>query len=222
MEKLNISIVVNPKLYLKNPDLSELGRKIISNSIYLIETLGFEKFTFKKLSVKINSPESSIYRYFVNKHQLLVYLTSWYWNWMHYRITMAVANIESPKIRLANAVRILTTAIQEDLAISYVNEEQLNKIIITESVKAMHTKDVDKENEIGCFEAYKKVINKVAKIVLEINAAFKYPQMLITTTVEGAQQQHYYLEHLPSLTDNAKNKNTISEFYNELVFKMIN
>lgn len=221
MKKLNITIAINPDLYLKNPDLSDLGKRIISNSIHLIDELGFEKFTFRKLSVKINSPESSIYRYFENKHQLLVYLTSWYWSWIYYRITMAVINIESPKIRLVNAIRILTTDIQEDLTISYVNEVQLNKIIITESVKAIHTKDVDKENEIGCFEAYKRVINKVAEIVLEINPKFQYSHMLITTVIEGAQQQHYYVAHLPSLTDNAKNEDVISEFYMEMIFKMI-
>ncbi len=221
MEKLNITIAINPELYLKNPDLSDLGRRIISNSIHLIDELGFEKFTFKKLSVRINSPESSIYRYFENKHQLLVYLTSWYWSWMYYRITMAVTNIESPKTRLINTIRILTTDVQEDLTISYVNEVQLNKIIITESVKAIHTKDVDKENEIGCFEAYKRVINKVAEILLEINSKFQYSHMLITTVIEGSQQQHYYVSHLPSLTDGVENEDAITKFYMEMIFKMI-
>ena len=52
-----ITIKVNEDLFIKNPDSSELGRRIISNSIELIEEIGFEAFTFKKLGKKIGSPE---------------------------------------------------------------------------------------------------------------------------------------------------------------------
>jgi len=65
MEKLQIDIKVNPELYLKNPDSSELGRTIISESIALIDELGFDAFTFKKLGNRIGSPESSVYRFFL-------------------------------------------------------------------------------------------------------------------------------------------------------------
>jgi len=78
MHGLNIKINVSSELYIKNPDSSELGQRIISDSIHLIDELGFESFTFKKLSNKISSPESSIYRYFENKHTLLLYLVNWY------------------------------------------------------------------------------------------------------------------------------------------------
>ncbi len=54
-------------VYLKNPESSDLGLKIISNSIEMVNELGFESFTFKKLGERIESPESSIYRYFENK-----------------------------------------------------------------------------------------------------------------------------------------------------------
>ncbi|MEN9326751.1 MAG: hypothetical protein RI943_1172, partial [Bacteroidota bacterium] len=60
----NIIISVNDKLYVKNPETSDLGKKIIEHSIVLINEIGFENFTFKKLGEKINSNESSIYRYF--------------------------------------------------------------------------------------------------------------------------------------------------------------
>jgi AcrR family transcriptional regulator len=75
----NIKIQVNSKTYVKDPETSDLGKKIIKNSILLIDEIGFEEFTFKKLGEKIGSNESSIYRYFENKHKLLVYLSSWYW-----------------------------------------------------------------------------------------------------------------------------------------------
>ena len=93
MESIQIHIKVNPELYLKNPDSSELGRKIIHESIIMINELGFESFTFKKLGLKIESPESSIYRYFENKHTLLIYLVSWYWCWIEYLLFFTTANI---------------------------------------------------------------------------------------------------------------------------------
>lgn len=134
MRNLNIQIEVNSKLYSKKPDSSELGQKILSKSIELIDEIGFEAFTFKKLGVAINSPESSIYRYFKNKHMLLVYLTSWYWSWIEYEIVIATANVESPKERLLKSVGVLTKPIMKNNLIPYINEILLSNIIISESI----------------------------------------------------------------------------------------
>ena len=87
---------------------SDLGRSIISNSIVLIDKIGFEDFTFRKLANEIGSTEASVYRYFENKHKLLLYLTSWYWSWMEYRLVFGLANISSPIERLDRAIKILT------------------------------------------------------------------------------------------------------------------
>jgi hypothetical protein len=38
----NIKIQVNPKTYVKDPETSDLGKKIIQNSILLIDEIGFE------------------------------------------------------------------------------------------------------------------------------------------------------------------------------------
>ena len=92
----NFKIQINPKIFVKDPETSELGRNILENSIILIDEIGFEAFTFKKLGEKIQSNESSIYRYFDNKHKLLVYLTSWYWSWMEYRMAFATTNVLNP------------------------------------------------------------------------------------------------------------------------------
>ena len=221
MISVNIQININKGLYLKDPNSSELGRKIILNSIILINKLGFEKFTFKKLSIKINSPESSIYRYFENKHTLLIYLIGWYWSWIEYQILLAITNIELPKDRLKKAIQVITNPVLKDKSDTHINKTLLNKIIITESVKAFHTKDIDLENKKGCFEPYKRVVNNIAKMVLEVNSTYKYSHMLITTVIEGSQQQQYYANHLPSLTDKSKKENIVSSFYQSLVFKMI-
>jgi AcrR family transcriptional regulator len=75
----DVSIKVNENVYLKNPENSDLGRKILSSSIDLIDDIGFEKFTFGKLAKLIKTSEASIYRYFDSKHKLLLYFASWYW-----------------------------------------------------------------------------------------------------------------------------------------------
>jgi len=221
MKNLHIQIEIDSGLYIKNPDSSELGRKIISKSIELINEIGFEVFTFKKLGLLINSPESSIYRYFENKHSLLIYLTSWYWTWTEYRLVFATANVDSAEERLKKSIDILTEPVLVDNAISHVNEVLLSEIIFSESLKVYHTKNVDEENKKGCFKAYKGVVQRLSNLILEINPKFKFPHMLISTMIEGAHQQKYFAEHLPALTDISKEENAISVFFKTLIFSSI-
>jgi len=218
MKNLQIQIQINQELYSKNPDSSNLGRKIISNSIEMINNMGFESFTFKKLGQKIGSPESSIYRYFSNKHILLMYLTSWYWTWTEYQIVFACSNISEPRDRLIRSIEILTRPVLEDNTITYVNEVLLSEVIYSESIKAYHTTNVDEENKRGCFKAYKSVVQRVSEIVTEIEPSFAYPHMLISTVIEGAHHQKYFAEHLPALTNKKDGEDTITDFYTKLVF----
>jgi AcrR family transcriptional regulator len=65
--ELQVQLKMNEKLFVRNPEQTMLGRKIIQRSIQLIQENGFESFTFKKLAEEIGSTEASIYRYFENK-----------------------------------------------------------------------------------------------------------------------------------------------------------
>ncbi|MEM7086858.1 MAG: TetR/AcrR family transcriptional regulator [Bacteroidota bacterium] len=221
MKNLPIHIVIDSGLYTKNPESSDLGRKIVSTSIEMIEDLGFESFTFKKLGIKIGSNESSIYRYFNNKHTLLVYLISWYWSWVEYKLVFSIASRPSPKEQLLAAVDILTRKVTEDNSFSFINEVLLHRIIITESSKAYHTKDVDVENQKGYFKSYKNVVQRLSDIVLSIKPTYLFPHMLISSIIEGAHHQRYFSEHLPALTDVEEGKNNIVQFYTDLVLKAI-
>ncbi len=221
MKNLQIHIKISPELFIKNPDSTELGQSIVSKSIEMIVELGFEAFTFKKLGEKINSPESSIYRYFESKHTLLVYLTCWYWSWIEYRLVFATINIDSSDKKLKDAIKILTQPAATDPSFSHYDKILLDKIMITESIKTYHTKNVDSENKKGYFKIYKQVVNRVGNIVLELNPKFEYPHTLISTVIEGAHHQRYFAEHLPSLTDVDQKNGNISNFYIKLVFKVI-
>lgn len=221
MEFLQVHIVISEELYTKNPESSELGKKIVSRSIEMIDELGFEAFTFKKLGKSIGSNESSIYRYFESKHMLLVYLLCWYWSWVEYKLVFATNNIQSKEEKLAAAINILTRKTDVDNSFSYINEIILNRIIIAESSKAYHTKDIDSENEKGYYSVYKRVVQRVSSMVTDINPDFEFPHMLISTVIEGAHQQRYFSKHLPSLTDVKEGKDTIVNFYTDLVFRVI-
>lgn len=221
MKNLQVHIVIDSALYIRNPEETTLGKKILSASIEMIDELGFESFTFKKLGVKIESNESSVYRYFESKHALLVYLVSWYWSWIEYKLVFATTNLTSGEQKLINAIQILTQDVTEDTDFSFVNEVLLHRIIIAESSKAYHTKDIDKENAKGYYKTYKRVVQRVSDFVLEVNPHFEFPHMLISTVIEGAHHQRFFSKHLPSLTDVEEGKNNIVRFYKDLVLKTI-
>ncbi len=221
MKNLHIHIDVCKDTYLRDPSASDLGRKIIAESIELIDTLGFEGFTFKKLGEKIGSPESSVYRYFESKHMLLIYLNAWYWGWVEYKLVFAIANIDSPKQKLKKAILVLTKPVIADNSFSHVNEIVLDRIIMNEGVKTYHVKEVDEENKKGYFEVYKRVVQRISILVLELNPKFKFSHMLASTIIEGAHQQRYFGNHLSSLTDMEQGKDTVSQFYSQLAFCII-
>ena len=193
MESLfqNIKIQVPEKIYLKDPESSEVGCKIVEHSIKLIDDLGFEQFTFKKLGASIGSPESTVYRYFENKHQLLIYLTSWYWGWLEYKLVFATANIEPADTKLTRAIQAVTETAKTDVQFSHIDESLLQKIVMAESTKAFLTKEVEAENKQGYFNNYRRLCERLSSIVLEVNPKFDFAHTLMSTVLEGC--------HLPKI-----------------------
>jgi AcrR family transcriptional regulator len=198
---VNISISLNPGLYLKDPQQSELGKRIIKHSILLIDDIGFELFNFKKLAEDMKSTEASIYRYFENKHLLLTYLVSWYWEWLSYMIEIKTFNIEDPVRKLEIIIHTFVSISEENPAIDYVNESSLHKVVIAESTKVYHTKGVDEENNKGFFLNYKEMVSSVSEVILEIKPDFPYPHALASNLFEMTNNHFYFADHLPRLTD---------------------
>jgi AcrR family transcriptional regulator len=213
---LSLKIQVNDKIYVKDPETSSLGRKIVQESIILIDEIGFENFTFKKLGERIGSNESSIYRYFESKHKLLVYLSSWYWSWIEYRLVFITNNIESPVEKLNKAIMVVTQKIEDDSQTVHINESILNKIIITEFNKTMMTKEIDTENKEGFFLIYKRVINRLVAMIEVVNPQYAYSKSLASSIVEGALHQHFLKTHLKTIT-NCNENISPTEFYLNLV-----
>ena len=211
-----IGIKINTKVFKKDPLSSALGGDILRSSVELIEELGFEDFTFRKLAKHIGSTEASVYRYFENKHNLLAYLTMWYWSWMEYRIFVTTLNIDDPKVQLERAIKCLTDEVKEDLEIYQFDEIKLQRIVIIESSKVYFSKKVEEDNEHGFFIVYKDLVQRVADFILEIKPDFKYPHMLVSTIIEGAHHQRFFASHLPRLTDIVPGEDAITTFYTQL------
>jgi AcrR family transcriptional regulator len=197
----NLSFTINESSYAKNPIESDLGKRILKNSIDLIDTLGFEQFTFKKLASAIGSTESSIYRYFDNKYQLLVYLSNWYWSWLQSKIIEETYNHSSNFFKLEKAIELLATPIKLDDTFAYIDEEKLYHIIISEGPKVYRIKEVDSVNSQGAFLAYKSLCAIISDLILNINPQYKHSHTLASTIVETCHNQIFFSEHLPRLTD---------------------
>lgn len=216
----NLKITINEKLYVKDPETSELGRNIIKNSILLIDEIGFEAFTFKKLGEKIQSNESSIYRYFENKHKLLLYLSAWYWSWIEYNLVFATHNITDPLEKLTISIKIITQNIVDDKNTPHINESILNKIIISDFSKTLLTKDVDEENKEGFFTVYKRLINRIIDMIIVVNPDYPYAKSLASSIVQGSLHQHYLKDHFKTIT-NLSEKDCLSDFYVHMIKKTL-
>ncbi len=220
----SIRFSINSKLFLRDPQSSEYGQKLLSNSILLFDELGFEAFTFKKLAVKINSTEASIYRYFQNKHLLLLYLTNWYWEWVSYLIDMNIRNIDDPEEQLKIVIHNIVNASTESPCTEYINESVLHHVIINEGSKAYHIHDVDDENKDGFFKSYKEIVKKVSDIIAKFSPGFPYPNLLASNLFEMANNQIFFAEHLPKLTDiknRVKKYKDLEDAMNFMAFKLL-
>lgn len=216
---------LSSNLYLRDPQETELGRNIVTASIVLIDTLGFEEFTFRKLAAEISSTEASVYRYFENKHKLLTYLIDWYWTWLEHRIDFYTHNIEDPKERLKICLRKLCEPKTFDTATDALDESALERIVSAEFEKTFLTKHVDADNKEGLFLPYKSLCKKIASFIKAANPAYEFPNSLTSTIIIVVKHQLYYAQHLPSLSDikynPKKHFDTLYTLVEGLVFKTI-
>lgn len=219
MNLLNIS--VSHKLYQKNPEETDLGKRILSKSIELLGSLGYEQVTFKKIGLAIDSTEASVYRYFQNKHQLLAYLINWYWGWLEVKLAQEFMALNSPELKIRRAIELLVEPMIEDDRIPHINEKMLQRIVVSEYPKIYLTKEVDVENKEGYFLGYNRICDILSIIALQINPSYKFPHSLFSTIISAAQSQQFFVKHLPRLSDAKSGCDDIIDFLTEMTLKTI-
>ncbi len=221
--EVQLQIKMNEKLFIRNPEQTELGRKIVQHGIQLIHEIGFESFTFKKLAEDIGTTEAGIYRYFENKHRLLIYITAWYWGWLQYRVLFTTNNIKDPAVKLRKVIHLLATTVEDDDSTLHINEDLLHQILRAEGSKAYLTKHVTEDNKEQLFKPYKDLCAVIADIILECKPKYKFPRSLASTIIEMAHFQNFFMNNLPSLTDFGKTKDEskVVSFLEDLVFSSI-
>ena len=219
-----LSFKVNENIYLRDPESSELGKQIVKNAIDLIYELGFEHFTFKKLATKMSTTEASIYRYFENKHRLLLYILNWYWSYMEFLVDFTIQNILDPKEKLTKIITLFTQNLPESLGQLDYNKSYLNQIVISESSKVYLIKEVMEINSFLVFKPYKDLCNKISEVMLSLNPTYAYARSLSSTLIETAHSQQYFSKNLPRLTDisSEKDEKFVFNFLNQLVFSALN
>ncbi|MBT4840541.1 MAG: TetR/AcrR family transcriptional regulator [Flavobacteriaceae bacterium] len=213
-------ITIPEGVFIKDPETSVLGKNIITQGMELIHEMGFDGFTFKKLGTHIGSNESSIYRYFENKHKFLLYLSSWYWAWVEYNLVMETHSITDPKEKIIQAVTVLTRKVDNDSSNTPINLVLIHKIMISEFSKSFLTKSVDQENEQGLFVAYKRVHSRLQGFIKVANPSYNFSASLANTILAGVLQQYYYKDHFPSLTD-CSDINEPCNYYINLIYKTL-
>jgi len=218
--ELAVQIKMNEKLFLRNPELSELGRNIIKYSVVMIREKGFEDFTFKKLALRIGTTEASIYRYFENKHRLLIYIVAWYWSYLEYKVVFYTQNLATPETRLKKIIELLAKPVTDDFSTDYIDEKLVYEVAVWEGSKAYLTKHVSKDNKDRLFKPYKDLCGRIASIITEFNPKYKYPRSLSSTLLEMAHYQRFFMNNLPSLTDFGEDKSEerLYQFLYQLVF----
>ncbi len=216
-----LRIQISDKLYLRDPEETKLGRAILSGGIKLIDKLGFDAFTFKKLAIEIDTTEASVYRYFKSKQHLMQYVAAWYWSWLEHLIITKTTNINDPKKKLEIILKVLTEANRDDPDTSHIDESLLHKIIVTESGRVYLTKPEKGEGGKQLYKTYCNVRDIIVKTLKEIKPNYKFHLELAKTILSSVHKHILYSEHyLYDKKSKGKkaDRSRILKFMNSFVF----
>ncbi|HZF99864.1 MAG TPA: TetR/AcrR family transcriptional regulator, partial [Chitinophagales bacterium] len=218
-----VRLPMNEKLFVRDPEQSELGQNIVRRGALLMDKVGFDAFTFKKLAAELNTAEASVYRYFENKHRLLTYLVAWYWSWLEYRVVFGTNNLADPAAQLKVVVRLIGGGETPADASGDMDLRALHRVVIREAAKAYHTSHVTEDNKAQLFKPYKDLCARIADIIKAHNPKYPFTRSLASTLLETAHDQTYFMTNLPSLTDFPKSstQEPVVAFLEHLLFNAI-
>ena len=220
----SVQVRMNERLFLRNPETSELGRRIVRQGILMYDEIGFEEATFKKLAERMSTKEASIYRYFENKHRLLVYLVAWYWQWLEYQLVFQTNNLVDPQEKLERLLRLILLKDLDTFASDDIDIRALHRVVIRESSKAYLTHHVTEDNRQQLFKPYKDLCGRIAALILDYRPDYPFARSRASSLIETAHYQTFFMQNLPMLTDFgiSNDEGQLLEFLRHLLFSSLN
>lgn len=218
MESLtkNLELHIPDNLFLKNPRESALGQRLLRDAAQLIASQGIDSFNFKKLAMVAQCTEATVYRYFENKHKMLLYILNIFWGWQEYAIVFAISNVSDPVVKLQKVCSILA-----DPELRYIDDKEFSHhlllIAIQEGVKIHLTPSLKQEISDGSMKSYYRLVQRLAGIIREADADYAYPVSLATSLMDMALQQIFYAIHYEELTDTCRDTSKLTRFLTHLL-----
>jgi AcrR family transcriptional regulator len=202
----HIHLKPDPVLHLRDPEGTRLGQAILSEGLVLMNELGLEAFTFKKLAARIDSTEVSLYKYFPNKQRLLQYYFQLYWLWLRQVCGRHAERSVDPLGTVRSVVDALCGVWPKDVPTAQLDPHALRLLVIEEGMKSYLHKNVDADNARRLFLPYKALSAFIAECLVAYRKDVPMPRSFATTIIEMAHSLPFAMEHLPSLTELSNKK----------------
>ena len=193
---------------------SPMGLRILAEGLALMNAIGLEAFTFKKLAERIGCTEVTVYHYFANKQRLLQYYFQVYWLWLATQCQQEGRALKDPVARLHGDIRALCGLWPADTFAAQFDPSDLRDLVINEGSKSFMHKNVDFDNKLKLFKPYKDLCMHIATELKACAPRMKTPRSFATTLVEMAHSLEFAMHHLPALTELSvkKDRKKLAEF----------
>lgn len=202
----SVQLRPDPELRLRDPERTELGRAMLSGGLGLMNEIGLEAFTFRKLAASIGSTEVTLYRYFPNKQRLLQYYFQLYWLWLRQLCGREVERARDPLDALRRSIDAICGIWPKDAPDLQLDAHALRLLVIEEGMKSYLHKQVDADNARRLFAPYKELSAFLAGRLTACRRGVPMPRSFATTVIEMAHSLPFAMEHLPSLTELSSRK----------------
>lgn len=197
---------------------SPMGGRILADGLALMNEIGLEAFTFKKLAERIGCTEVTVYHYFANKQRLLQYYFQMYWLWLATHCQQEGRALRDPLVRLHGDIRALCGLWPADTLAARFDPSALRELVINEGSKSFMHKNVDSDNKLKLFKPYKDLCAHIASELKACAPRLRSSRSFATTLVEMAHSLEFAMDHMPALTELSvkKDRNKLAEFLIDL------
>lgn len=216
----NINIPVSHEIFIKDPISSALGKRILTESLALIEARGMEAFNFKMLSRDVECTEAAIYRYFENKNKLLLYFINWYWGWLEHNLVYSTANLESPEDKVKMAINLVVEGpiYLENL---YLNISSLKKVVMQESNKSFMSKELKSNVKSSMLHQFYDFSERFKDLIIQYKPNYPFPKVVVSTLIWSSNLNAFSKLYMADLIEDNFNGQNKLDFYYNMVFNSL-